>query len=144
MNAYAEAFKNSDFKGMRLLETADLRKRWNPSDPSGFTLEAEVIRRESEFGTEVIENPVVVEEARLQLERLMFEPVIEMITQATIVDSGYFGNEFHFRLGMPAPEIPAPSKETVIETEIPPPPDTLVKMRKEDGQWRIYESHTLN
>lgn len=81
----------------------------------------------------------------MQLERLMFEPVLEMITSQTeVVDSGYFGDEFHFRLGMPAPETPVPSREVVIETKIPPPPDTLIKMRKETGAWRIYDTETLN
>ena len=80
----------------------------------------------------------------MQLERLMFEPVLNMINQAEVVGSGYVGDEFHFRLGMPAPEMPMPSGEAVIETTIPPPPDMLIKMRKETGAWQIYDTETLN
>ena len=143
MNAYVEAYRHLDFKAMQPLLTAEMRERRTYSGaPTGFVVEE--VRRETADGTEVVADPEVVEEARLQFERLMFEPVLKMMSQAAVVDSAYVDDEFHFRLGMPAPEMPVPSGEAVIETEIPPPPDTFIKMRKEEGAWRIYDSETLN
>ena len=143
MNTYLEAYRHFDFKAMQPLLTAEMRERRAASGaPTGFMVED--VRRETADGTEVVADPEVVEEARLQFERLMFEPVLEMISQAAVVDSGYVEDEFHFRLGMPAPEMPVPSGEAMMETEIPPPSDTLYKMRTEEGEWRIYDSETLN
>ena len=144
MNAYVEAFKNSDDKAMRSLETADTKEHWTSSFPKGFTAGILEVQRESADGMAIIEDPDVLEEARHQLERLMLEPVLKMVSQAEVVSSAYVGSEFHFRLGMPAPEMPVPNKEAVIETEIPSPPETLVKMRKEDDTWLIYDHETLD
>ena len=143
MNTYVEAYRHLDFKAMQPLLTAEMRERRAASGaPTGFMVEE--VRRETADGTEVVSDPEVLEEARLQFERLMFEPVLKMISQAEVVSSGYVGSEFHFRLGMPAPEMPVPNKEAVIETEIPPPPETLVKMRKENDTWLIYDHETLD
>ena len=51
--------------------------------------------------------------------------------------SEYIGDEFHFRLRMPAPEIPEvsdPNRGIFVS-----PSYQLIKMRKENGTWQIYE-----
>ena len=48
------------------------------------------------------------------------------------------GDEFHFQLRMPAPKIPD-GGEQGVEISVLPPPDLLIRMRKEEGVWRIYE-----
>ena len=143
MNAYVDAFKNLDFEAMRPLVTADMRNRWD-SAPKGFRAEIGKVRREKADGTMVVEDPEMVEEARLQLERLMFEPVLKMMSRAAVVDSGYVDDEFHFRLSMPPPDAPISNGVVVIEGSIPPPPDGLIKMRIEDGAWKIYDGETLD
>ena len=144
MSAFLEAFRILDKDAMRPLLTAEMRERREFLAPMGFSVEITEIRVEERDRTVGVEHPVTVEEAGRQLESLMFEPVLKMISQAEVVNSGYVGDEFHFRLGMPAPEMPVPSKEAVIETKIPPPPDIHIKMRKEDDTWRIYDGETLN
>ena len=140
MNAYVEAFKNSDDKAMRLLETADMKEHWTSSFPAGFTAGILEVRKESADGTVIIEDPDVLEDARLQLERLMAESILKMISQAVVVDSGYVDDEFHFRLSMPSPEVPMPSGLAAIEGDIASPPDMLFKMRKENDAWRVYDN----
>ena len=144
MNAYVEAFKHLDFEAMQPMLTADMRDRWDSGAPTGFRAEVGVVRRETADGTMVVEDPEMVEEARLQLERLMFEPVLKMMSRAAVVDSGYVDDEFHFRLSVPPPDAPISNGVAVIEGSIPPPPDTLIKMRIEDSAWRIYDSETLD
>ena len=149
MNAFLKAFRIYDRGAMRSLLTADMRKREMLLAPYNFSASVEIseVRVEERDGTEGVQHQDLAEkaeEASRQLEQLMFEPLLKMISQVEVVSSGYVGDEFHFRLGMPAPEMPAPSTEAVIETEIPPPPDTLIMMRKVDGDWRIYDSETLD
>ena len=143
MNAYVEAFKDNDFETMHPLMTADMRDRWD-LDPNGFRAEIGTVRRETTDGAVEVEDSGMVEEARLQLERLMFEPMLRMMSQAAVVGSGYVDDEFHFRLNVPPPGAPISNGVAVIEGSIPPPPDTLIKMRIEDGAWRIYDSETLD
>ena len=70
-----------------------------------------------------------------------------MISQAEIVNSGYVGDEFHFRLGMPALEMPGEVPGIDSKITLPPDipiPDMLIKMRKEADAWRIHDSETLD
>ena len=143
MNAYVEAFKDYDLETMYPLMTADMRDRWD-SAPKGFKAEIGTVRRETADGTVMVEDSGMVEEARLQLERLMFEPMLKMMSRAAVVDSGYVDDEFHFRLSVPPPDPPISNGVAVIEGSIPPPPDTLIKMQIEDSAWRIYDSETLD
>ena len=148
MNAFLEAFRILDGDAIRPLLTVDMRERGKFLAPGKFSARVEISQVvEERDGTEGVQHQDLAEkaeEASRQLEQLMFEPLLKMISQAEVVSSGYVGDEFHFRLGMPAPERPAPSTEAVMETEIPPPPDTLIMMRKVDGDWRIYDSKTLD
>ena len=49
-----------------------------------------------------------------------------MLSQIEIVSGEYAGDEFHFRLGLPASDIPGPTR-------------IVFKMRKVDEEWRIYD-----
>ena len=61
-----------------------------------------------------------------------------MQSQASAINGEYVSDEFHFRLGMPAPKIADDGKQR-IEMFVPSPPDSVTKIRKEEGVWRVYE-----
>ena len=65
----------------------------------------------------------------------------EMYGRTEIVSSGYVGDEFHFKLRTPMPEMPElPEMFELPEMpEIPEHIDSFHKMRKEHGEWQIYE-----
>ena len=66
--------------------------------------------------------------------------MFKTFSQADIANSKYVGDEFHFQLSMPAMGLPELPLNVEIEAETPiSVPDYLVKMRKVDGLWRIYE-----
>ena len=68
-----------------------------------------------------------------------FEQMVKTFGQTEVVSGEYAGDEFHFQLRMPAMEMPEIPPHVEIGTEMPiPVPDFLVKMRREDGMWRIY------
>ena len=150
MNAFLEAFRILDEDAMRLLLTADMIERTDLLAPVGFSVETTEVRVEERDGTEGVEHPDRVEEEEeenRQLEQLMLEPVLKMISQAEVVNSGYVGDEFHFRLGMPALEMPGEVPGIDPKTTLPPYipiPDMLIKMRKEADAWRIYDNETLD
>ena len=74
----------------------------------------------------------------LELAESIAGSVSELQSQAEVVSSEYIGDEFHFRLRMPAPEIPDISdSDKVIFVS---PSYQLIKMQKENGTWRIYDS----
>ena len=92
-----------------------------------------------------------------------------MLGRIEIVSSEYVGGEFHFRLREPELQIGefigriiqnlpeehraaalaeisgAEMERVAVEMEkTPAPSDILIKMRKENGTWRIYESGNAN
>ena len=68
-----------------------------------------------------------------------FEQMLKAFAQTEVVSGEYAGDEFHFQLRMPVPEMPEIPPHVEIGTEMPISiPDFLVKMRREDGMWRIY------
>ena len=143
MNAFMEAYRIFDGDAIGSLVTVDMR---GPVT-SELTIGGVELRKVSthpatEVPDEVVED--MVEEARANLERVMFSLIRKMINQAEIVSSGYVGDEFHFQFGMPAPEMPKQVRGIGIDSKIAAPPDVLIKMRKEDGTWRIYNSETLD
>ena len=141
MYAYVEAWRNADSEAMRPLLTADMRRDSHDHD-SEAVIEIGEVRNESsdDIPEEVIE--AMAEEKTRQLEPLLGESFREMQSQASVVSSEYVGDEFHFLLRMPAPKITG-SEELGIEISVPPPPDLLIKMRKEEGMWRVYEGDML-
>ena len=141
MYAYVEAWRNSDFKAMHPLLTADMR-RGVPDGDSEVSIEIREVRHESSDDIPDEVHEAMVEEKARQLEPLMVVSFREMQSQSSVVSSKYVGDEFHFRLRMPAPKIPD-GGEQGIEISVLPPPDLLIKMRKEEGVWRVYEGAML-
>ena len=87
------------------------------------------------------------EKASRELEQLMLQPFLEMISQTEVASSGHVGDEFHFRLEMAALEVTKQVQGTDTKISLPPDisiPDILIKMRKEDNVWRIYDGETLD
>ena len=150
MYAFVEAWRNSDFETMRSLLMADMRPSL-PDDDSEFSIETREVRHESsdDIPDEVHEAMVEEEMRQLEplLEPLMVELFREMQSQSSVVSSEYVGDEFHFLLRMPAPKIPkipdSGEQGVEISVSVTPPPDSLIKMRKEEGVWRVYEGAML-
>ena len=141
MYAYVEAWRNSDFKAMHPLLTADMR-RGVPDGDAEVSIDIREVRHESSDDRPDEVHEAMVEEEMRQLEPLMIVSFREMQSQSSVVSSKYVGDEFHFRLRMPAPKIPD-GGEQGVEISVTPPPDLLIKMRKEEGVWRVYESAML-
>ena len=150
MNAFMEAFRNSDFKAMRSLLTANMRNDMGHSghDGSEIPIEIREIQHESSDGIPDEAFEARAEEKIRQLEPLLVESIRESQSQASVVSSEYVGDEFHFLLRLPAPRMPKipDSAEQGVERSVSvnPPPDSLIKMRKEEGVWRVYEGGMLN
>ena len=70
-----------------------------------------------------------------QLEPLLAESFREMQSQGSAINGEYIGDEFHFRLRMPAPKIPEGGEQGT---------DTVTKMRKEERGRRVYEGEMLD
>lgn len=151
MKAYLEAYKNLDLKAALPLLTGAAKEEAESSLPALEDAEIEIA------------------EAGSKAKQLTEEILSRTIGRTEIVSSEYIGGEFHFRLREPdlqigeliemvmqnlpeehqaaaLAEIPRAEMERVaVEMEnTPTPSDILIKMRKEDGAWRIYESSNAN
>ena len=131
MDAYVEAWRNFDFAAMGSLFTEDIGH-------SGLN-ETTVV------GVETVGHPdgehldmEDVEEKSKQLKQLLEQLSGKRRSQAEVVSNEYVGDEFHFRFRTPASEIPDISDQG--ETVVFPSEERLIKMRKENGAWRIYDS----
>ena len=142
MNAYVEAFRNVDFEATLPFVTGTYREHIEASLPIlGGEIPEEVV---IEILNAIEDNmPEGVPEALLEETR---EFVIQSIqkgldaiqtpegqakmregySQIEIVSSEYVGDEFHFRLEAPTSDDPANT-------------GFVLKMRKVDGEWRIYD-----
>ena len=131
MNAYLEALRNLDVEGMRSLLVGDARKN----------LEANIPMFSGELPEEILsifdEAPEEVVEMLPMMREMMLQMLKQMLGQAEIVKSEYVGDEYHFRVRVPPPEIPVPGGFEIPEMLVIP--DSVLKMRKEDGVWLIYE-----
>ena len=151
MNAYLEAYKHLDLKAALPLVTGAVREDIESSIPALENTIAEI----AEAGAEA---------------KQFTEGILSLTLDRTeIVSSEYVGGEFHFRLREPElqigeliglviqnlpeerqaaalAEMPEGEMERIAaEMENrPAPSDILVKMRKENGAWRIYESGNAN
>ena len=112
MDAYLEAYRNFDSDVMSSLMTEEYRHR--PRDNFDDELPLELIEK-------------IVELMR------------ERSSQAEVESSKYVGDEFHFRLRAPALEIPDVSDRDTKVLMIGPSYE-LIKMRKENGVWRVYDT----
>ena len=142
MDAYVEAWRNADSEAMRLLLTENMRRGSSDHDTE-VSIEIREVRNESSdhIPDEAIEAKAV--EKIKQLESVLVVSFREMQSQASAINGEYVGDEFHFRLRMPAPKIPD-SGEQGIEMSVTPPPDTVIKMRREKGVWRVYDGLMLD
>ena len=142
MDAYVEAWRNDDFEAMRPLLTTDMRRRSNHDHDAEVSIEIGKVRNEGsdDIPDEAIEAMAV--EKIKQLKPLLDVSFREMQSQASAINGEYVGNEFHFRLRMPAPKM-LNSREQGVEMSFTSPPDTLIKMRREEGVWRVYDGLML-
>ena len=144
MYAFVEALRISDIEAILPLLTETLRNKeesgdlYEGSDRTTITDEdverfEEIAAREGlTIDTTTIETLVVEGEVA---EHSGFEQMLKVLGQTEVVSSEYASDEFHFQLRMPAPKIPEiPGVEHMPISM----PDFLVKMRREDGMWRIY------
>ena len=116
MYAYLEAWRNFDSKVIYSLMTEQYRRSIYESSADG------------ESTNMSDEAPAEVVETRSQM---LAEAIRELQKQTSVVSSEYAGDEFHFQLRMP---------EGISDqgTPIVNCPYQQVKMRKENGVWRIY------
>ena len=131
MYAFVEAWRYSDFKAMRLLSTEEYMRHGDLGD--GDRVSIEVTRDD---GSQVSPDEIPAE--TLELTEIIAKSMSELKSQAKVASSEYVGDEFHFRLRMPVPEIPDvsdPDRVVFIS-----PSYQLIKMQKENGAWRIYDS----
>ena len=133
MYAFIEAWRNSDFKAMRLLSTEEYMRSGHGDRGDGDWTSIEATRDD---GSPVPPDEISAE--TLELAEVIAGSMSQLKSQAQVMSSEYIGDEFHFRLRMPAPEIPDISDpDRVIFVS---PSYQLIKMRKENGAWRIYNS----
>ena len=136
MNAYLEALRDLDIDGMRSLMVGAAREDFEASVPmlSG-ELPEEIL---SIFDEVFDEMPEEVVELMLPMMREMMPQMLkQMFSQVEIVKSEYVGDEYHFRIRVPPSAIPVPGGFEISEDLVVP--DSVLKMRKKDGGWRIYE-----
>ena len=116
MYAFVEAWRNADYKVMLSLMTEQYRRSVH-DDLGG--------------GNSINMSDEVVETRR----QMLVETLRELRRQSSLVSREYVGDEFHFRLRIPALELLGISDQRM-------PMFTClyqqVKMRKENGVWRIY------
>ena len=143
MNAYVEALRSLDGEGIRLLVTGAAKEEFE----SGMLpmLNGELPKQMVDTYYSVAHDMLPAEKAdemvngMLQRAKEMMRPTLkQMYGQAQVVGSEYVGDEFHFRMSIPMPELPE-----VPGMEVPEIPDSMTplrKIRKENGVWRIYDS----
>ena len=113
MYAYLEAYRNLDNDALYSLMTEGHWHSHRDRDNAGDELPLEIVDRVAEL-------------------------MGARNSQAEVESSKYVGDEFHFRLKAPASEIPDISYQD-IKIFIPSSYE-LVKMRKENGRWRVYDT----
>ena len=113
MYAYLEAWRNSDFKVIRSLRTEQYRRSLHDDPGNG-------------------------DSAGQPVEPLVVEVIRELQRQTALVSSEYVGNEFYFRLRAPESVLPGISDQ--VMSTLPPISHQQVKMKKENGMWRVYDT----
>ena len=134
MNIYVEAYKNADFEPLFPLVTGTAREGVERIvSVLGGELPEELVNR-------VVDN--MPEGMSKEMVDMGIQMVLEMYGQAEVVSSEHVGDEFHFRLRIPMPKLPEiPQVPGRVEMpKLPESVERLVKMRKVDGVWQIYDS----
>ncbi|MDE0043715.1 MAG: RNA polymerase sigma factor [Candidatus Poribacteria bacterium] len=155
MNAYVEAYKNANFEALLPLVTGTARegiegtlRMFSGEMPEEILNEAADLLSET-MSEEEISNGMAMYREMIQGPevRAMMQ---EMYGRTEIVSSGYVGEEFHFKLRTPMPEMPElpdmSELSGMLEFEMPEIPkhiDSFHKMRKQEGEWLIYDTISL-
>ena len=140
MNAYVEALRSLDAEEMRSLMTGDAKEEFESEvlPVLNGELPKELVDAYYNAAHDMLLPPEKVEEMAnewMQLVKELMQPTLkQMFGQAEVVSSEYVGDEFHFRIRTSPPGIPEASG-----FEMPKIPDSLYKIRKENGLWRIYD-----
>lgn len=131
MDAFVEAWRNSDFGALLPLVTEEYMRSGHGDRGDGSWTSIEVTRDD---GSPVPPDEIPAE--ALEFAEAIAGSMSELKSQTEVVSSEYVGDEFHFRLRIPAPELPDISDhETAVFV---PSSYYLVKMRKENDSWRVY------
>ena len=134
MNAFVEAMRNLEQDTLLSLMTVDFSERVAnaPLFPSGGEIREILKDAADEMPDDIKERLLkAVAENEVHIE-------FEALTEIEVVSYEYVGDEFRFRLRCAPPDI---SEILGTKMELLALPDALVKMRKENGAWRIYEMH---
>ena len=123
MYAYLEAWRNSDFKVIDSLRTEQYRRRIHDNSGDGGSINESDEPRDE--GTET-------------MRQMLSEAVRKLRKQTLLVSSGYASNEFHFQLKIPNSELQRISDQVGSMFIGSCMSNQQVKMRKENGVWRIY------
>ena len=131
MNAYVEALRSLDVEVIGSLMTGTAKEEFESAMLP--LLNGELPEEMAEIFYDML--PAEKADEMVQRIREMMQPTLkQMLAQAEVVSSEYVGDELHFRIRISAPEIPGASG-----FEMPKIPDSLDKIRKENGVWRIYD-----
>ena len=121
MYAYLEAWRDSDYKVIDSLRTEQYRRSIQDNPANRVPTSDEAPDEAVEAGLQILE-----------------ETIRELQKQTLLVSSEYTGDEFHFRLRIPDSELQG------ISDHIMPIATCIsyhqVKMQKENGVWRIYDT----
>ena len=121
MYAYLEAYRNYDYKVIDSLRTEQYRRRIQDNS-------ANRPPTSDEAHDEVVQTSL----------QILSETIRELHRQTVLVSSEYAGDEFHFRLRIPDSELQGISDHIMpIAICIS---NQQVKMRKENGMWRVYKA----
>ena len=131
MNAYLKALRSLDVEVIRSLMTGTAKEEFESAMLP--LLNGELPEEMAEIFYDML--PAEKADEMVQRIREMMQPILkQMLGQAEVVSSEHVGDELHFRIRISAPEIPGASG-----FEMPEIPDSLHKIRKENGVWRIYD-----
>ena len=160
MNIYIEAYKNADFGPLFPFVTGSAREGverilrvLSGELPEEFVNDmADNINNIADNMPEGMSEEIVDMGIQMMLETMQDPEMLarargvfsQMYGQAEVVSSEYVGDEFHFRLRIPMPEMPEIPRVPGLEIpEMPVLPESierLVKIRRVDGAWQIYDT----
>ena len=133
MNAYLKALRSLDIERIRALMTGAAKEEFESAMLP--VLNGELPEEVAEIFYDML--PAEKADEMVQGIREMMLPIFkQMLGQAEVANSEHVGDEFHFRIRIPSPKIPGASGLGIPEPKIP---DSLHKIRKENGVWRIYD-----
>ena len=136
MNAFLEALRSLDAERIRTLMTGTAKGKYESTIL--LLLNGELPKETVDMYYSLTHDMLPAEKADEVLDKMiqgtkeMIRPVLaQTLGQAEVVSSEHVGDELHFRMSMPLPEM---SGVSGVEM-----PDVLHKIRKENGMWRIYD-----